>query len=59
MVQWVKALYDRPLTEKGKVERCTVALLQTKLASIKSIDTEFFYVYKHTKQKKDVGISNR
>ena len=52
MAQWVKALYDRPLTEKGKVERCTVALLQTKLASIKSIDTEIFYVYKHTKQKK-------
>ena len=48
MVQWVTALYDRPLTEKEKVARCTVALLLTKLASIKSIDTEEFYVYKHT-----------
>ena len=52
MVQWVTALYDRPLTGKGTVARCTVAPLQAKLASIKSIDAEKNYVYKYTKQKK-------
>ena len=54
MVQGVKALYDRPLTGKGKVERCTVALLQTKLSSIKSIYTKEFYVYKHIWQKRSM-----